>query len=804
MKIEILILLCVLLTGCLSNKHELNVPGESEIFGLATQVTLNYDTTKIILEDFFRDVSRIDSISHMSSVICHQSSVLSIDKKQVTVIASMKPETPLISELKIWIKGCAYSILLKKSGKLKIQMSFDAKGKKYKQVQLAGDFNNWNPKNTEMKNDNGIWNTGLLLNPGRYSYQIVADGKWMLDPSNKDSVDNNMGGFNSLLKAMPTGRQVGNSGSGSTLKLSTDKFKNNYIILSCNKSPDTLFVFWQNYMLPVSFLKKQGREIQIQVPENAKKIDRSFIRVWAYDKNGVSNDLLIPLTKGKVVSNSSELTRADLETQIIYFMLVDRFKNGNTKNDEPINDADVSPKANYMGGDLAGITQKIKEGYFSSLGVNTIWMTPIHQNPLKAYNESPPPHRKFSGYHGYWPTAITKIDYRFGTAEEFKTLVAEAHKNNMNVILDYVANHLHEESPLFKQHPGWATSMVLQDGRKNIRLWDECRLTTWFDTYLPTLDLARPDVYGPISDSAVYWVKTYNFDGFRHDATKHVPEIFWRVLTLKLKNQILNPQNKHFYQIGETYGSRELISSYVNSGELDGQFDFNLFFDARNIFAKDNESFEKLKNSLSESLAFYGYHHKMGNITGNHDQARFISLAGGGLKFNEDDKEAGWQRDVGIGNTVGYKKLSMLTAFVMTIPGIPVIYYGDEFGMPGANDPDNRRMMKFDNFSKEEKETKNIAEKLIKLRKNNLSLMYGDFLVLAVNDKYFAYSRSYFDDLSIIIFNKDSEPKTITLTLPKKFINSKFEAHFNSGLTISKDKIEVKLKGYGFEVLISD
>jgi cyclomaltodextrinase len=109
-----------------------------------------------------------------------------------------------------------------------------------------------------------------------------------------------------------------------------------------------------------------------------------------------------------------------------------------------------------------------------------------------------------------------------------------------------------------------------------------------------------------------------------------------------------------------------------------------------------------LSESLNESFNYYGWHSLMGNISGNHDIARFISYAGQDLKFSDDDKEAGWKRNIIVKNKVGYKKLAQLIAYISTIPGVPVIYYGDEIGMPGAGDPDNRRMMKFDHLSTDE------------------------------------------------------------------------------------------------------
>ena len=487
----------------------------------------------------------------------------------------------------------------------------------------------------------------------------------------------------------------------------------------------------------------------------------STIRVFAYNSSGETNDLLLPLVDGKIVESTSELGRINKYSQVLYFMLVDRFHNGNSENDDPIQDPEVHEKANYFGGDLAGIKQKLETGYFEKLGINTLWLSPITQNPLHAEIEYPAPYKKYSGYHGYWPISCTKIDHRLGTSSELTALVDLAHSKGINLILDYVSNHVHEENPVFVEHPEWATQLNLPDGRKNIRIWDEQRLTTWFDTFLPTLDYSKPAVIDLMTDSALYLLQKYGLDGYRHDATKHIPEEFWRVLTQKIKNQI--PASESIYQVGETFGSRELIGSYVGSGQMDGQFDFNLYFDARSVFAQDHVSFEKLHQSLMSSFSYYGYHSLMANITGNHDIPRFISYAGEGLRFDEDAKEAGWTREVKVENPVGYKKLSMLTAFVMTIPGVPVIYYGDEIGMAGAGDPDNRRPMKFDELNEYESTVKTTAEKLIKLRIERMSLIYGDYKLEYLSETAYAYSRSYFDEKTTIVFNKSNEVQTLEI-----------------------------------------
>ncbi|MFN9801634.1 MAG: alpha-amylase family glycosyl hydrolase, partial [Bacteroidota bacterium] len=161
-----------------------------------------------------------------------------------------------------------------------------------------------------------------------------------------------------------------------------------------------------------------------------------------------------------------------------------------------------------LGGDIRGITRKIEDGYFRQLGVNTLWISPISQNAEGAWglwNKGVT--STFSAYHGYWPTALRRIDNRFGTEEEFRELLRVAHDHGMNVILDYVAHHVHQNHPLYASRPEWSTPLYLPDGTMNTEKWDEHRLTTWFDTFLPTWDFSRPEVVDALSDTAMYWVQ---------------------------------------------------------------------------------------------------------------------------------------------------------------------------------------------------------------------------------------------------------------------------------------------------------
>jgi cyclomaltodextrinase len=388
-----------------------------------------------------------------------------------------------------------------------------------------------------------------------------------------------------------------------------------------------------------------------------------------------------------------------------------------------------------------------------------VWLSPITQNPEGAYGLWPEPLTKFSGYHGYWPISNTKIDYRFGDEALFKELIEEAHKQDMNVLLDYVANHVHEEHPLYKEHPEWATELYLPDGTLNTERWDDHRLTTWFDTFMPTLDFSKPEVVETMTDSAAYWVTNYDLDGFRHDATKHIQLDFWRTLTRKVKERTDRP----IYQIGETYGSYELINSYINTGMLDAQFDFNLYDAEVSTFAKNETSFERLANTLQQGLNYYGSHHLMGNISGNQDKARFISYASGDVSFEEDAKKAGWTREITMSDTTAYKKLAQLQAFNLSVPGIPVIYYGDEYGSIGGNDPDNRRRMKFENLNNQETQLKNTVTSLVNKRRNSMALQYGETKILRADKEVMIIERNYFTEEVYVVFNKTNKAQDINV-----------------------------------------
>ncbi len=773
------VLITFIVSACNSGNNQ-----ESQIIGLASPINLGYDQTEIILEDFFIDAGSVTDITAPNG--------LTVTRSGDGIITLSGSIANPLDVLSITADGTKYSILLKKSEKEQVELVFDPQGRDYQLVQLKGEMNNWNPASTELEKEGDVWKTSMLINKGIYQYLFVVDGNEVIDASNPNSVSNGMGGRNSLLT-------VGDQ-DALRPKLSTSSFDGSELTLRLQNGEQPI-IFWQNEELEAT---QTGELFTVTIPEEASQSDRSYIRAWAYNSEAVSNDVLIPLQNGEVVQNTDQLTRHDFHSWNMYFVLIDRFKDGNEANTVKVDDPDIHPKANYYGGDFAGITQAIQNGYFDKIGINTLWLSPITQNPETAYGlwDEGGVQTKFSGYHGYWPVSSSRTDHRYGTKEEFQELLDVAHENGMNVILDYVANHVHELHPVYQNNPDWATDLYLPDGRLNTELWDEQRLTTWFDVFMPSLDFSNPEVIETMTDSALYWVTEFDLDGFRHDATKHIQLEFWRTLTRKIKEEVTMKTGKQVYQVGETYGSRELIASYINSGMLDSQFDFGMYDAAVNAFGQDN-SFEGLSSQLQQSFNYYGNHNLMGYISGNHDKARFITYTSGEVSWSEDAKLAGWTREIGDPQPFAYDRLAMLHAWNLTIPGIPVTYQADEFGQPGANDPDNRRWMQFDDdeLNANELSTRNRFAQLTELRNTNLPLLYGDFEFHSVDEHQMAYSRAYFNQQVVVVFNKAAGTETIEVPLRDDYDYTGLTAQFGNNFSISDQTLIITLPTNSFEIL---
>ena len=778
----LLLMTILFLSNCSAKVKHYSPSEDSIIFGTALPVKLAPDTTILHVTDFVLNRNNFDHIITPPGV----KSTLSQDRQLLTLIV---PDTLPVLSLLTFVTGAQKEvILLKKSSKKKYHFTFDPQGQQYKKVQLVGDVNAWNPQNSPLKLNQGKWETWLYLNPGNYGYQVVVDGKWILDPNNPKKIENGIGGWNSPLTV---------KGIDPDKRPQTPDLKWEEGALTMTPEHNMQYIIlWNNRQIEL-------KNNQIILPKDAAKTKRSTLRIWAFNNQGVSPEILLPLEYGIPIRSPKQLTRNDKRTNILYFPMVDRFYDGNKLNDRPLLDKEVRPRADFHGGDIRGIIQKLDDGYFTNLGITAIWLSPIVKNPEGAfglYNKGGV-RSKFSAFHGYWPVSFTLIDDRFGTPEDLKELVNKAHEKGINIFLDFIANHVHEQHPVYQANKdnNWATNLYLPDGTLNTEKWDEHRLTTWFDTFLPTLNLERKEITEMLSDSALFWIKTYDIDGFRHDATKHIPEIFWRTLTKKIK-QYEKASGKTIFQIGETYGTPDLISSYIGSGMLEGQFDFNVFDALITTICQEQKSWEGFHDKLQQSFDYYGVHNLMGYISGNQDKPRLMALATGDVRFDEDSKLAGWTRDIHKKTPLGYERAALMHSIIMSIPGIPVIYYGDEIGLTGGNDPDNRRMMKFEHLTPQEATLKQKVSQLALLRRNNMAMLYGDFNFLQVDQHVIAYKRQYLGDEVIVIANKSKQPIEINIPL-KEAKNYLWEAHFGHPFTFNNQIITLQLPPVSFEIL---
>jgi cyclomaltodextrinase len=745
------LLLCsitVFFAACIAGMKE--TPSTVAMQGLASPIRLQLDTTLVELSDYLSDASKIERVEWNGQA-------WTADSLGVVTLLGAAP-SPL-SNLKVTYSGAMFDIPVFATNKIRHTFTYTPSRADVSSVELSGSMNGWNRKASPLVKNGDQWSIELVLNQGLYQYRVWEDGVEMMDASNPNTISNGMGGLNNTFQAGPvlTAQPM----------LFTERVEGSSIVLMDTDQCKNVQAYWENTLIPA---ENVAGKITIKLPAAAQQKARSHVRVFA--DNGVQryNDVLVPLENGKVITSAAGLNRGDLRNTVMYFVMVDRFVDGEPGNNRPTPDSTIHPKANNLGGDLQGITQKIKDGYFEQLGINTIWISPITTNAEGAWGLWDNGVKStFSAYHGYWPTSLRSIDNRLGSDAAMKELLSTAHARGMNVILDYVAHHVHQDHPLYKQKPEWTTPLYLPDGTMNTEKWDEHRLTTWFDTFLPTWKFADHAVVEALTDTAMYWVENYDLDGFRHDATKHIDTDFWRTLTRKVKGYQAKHPERNLYQIGETYGSPELISSYISSGQLDAQFDFNLYDAAVDAFAKPETNFSNLERVLDESMSYYGNHHLMGNITGNQDRARFISYADGSVQFSENAKLAGWTRDIQNRDTAGFKNMEMLMAFLMTTPGVPCIYYGDEIGMPGGNDPDNRRMMHFEDWSAPQRQLQEVTRKLVNLRRSNMALTYGELEVLYNEGGVLVFGRKYFDSVAVVVMNKGLSKEAITVTLPERY-----------------------------------
>jgi len=419
-------------------------------------------------------------------------------------------------------------------------------------------------------------------------------------------------------------------------------------------------------------------------------------------------------------------TEFDWRDTVMYFVMTDRFFDSDGRSD-PVpgatdGDATNGPSGQYEGGDLRGVTMKIP--YLAALGVTALWLSAPYENRNSAGAAIDPraDPRRYAAFHGYWPSPANidysnpampnprpRVESRIGTEEDLRALIAAAHNassangHGIKVLFDYVMKHVDTESGLYQAHPDW---FVRDNGRFRLcgpeNLWDDPYWGTRcaFTDYLAPFDFENAAARNWSISDAVWWAKTFDIDGYRLDAIKHVPLVWLTDLRRRLSAALSNRAGGRFYLVGETfsYDNRELLRSFVNPATmLDGQFDFP--FKARAceaIFTPDGRM-SNLAEWMATNDDFYGPGAIMSTWIGNHDIPRAIHFASRQIGNCREGSNPGngWNASSFTQPTdaAPYERLGVAFAVMFTNPGIPLIYYGDEIGLAGGGDPDNRRLM---------------------------------------------------------------------------------------------------------------
>jgi len=467
------------------------------------------------------------------------------------------------------------------------------------------------------------------------------------------------------------------------------------------------------YMLPITVVDSNGKTVETSVTVNV------------VEKPESENDF-------------------DWDEAVIYFMVTDRFFDGNSSNNAA--NGDKTYKANpvgkerdglYHGGDFAGVTEKLD--YLKELGVNTIWITPIVENVegvVVGDGTGEVPY--YAGYHGYWASDFTKLNPALGTEAEFQTLIDTAHQKGMKIMVDVVVNHAGygmEESETFSgmlRDSVVTGDYVLGDGQAG----------------LPDFLTEIPEVRDQIIKWQVNWAEK-GVDYFRVDTVKHVDSTTWTAF----KNE-LTKANPQFKMIGEYFGAGYASENggTLGSGQMDSLLDFNF-----NEWATDfvTGSIALVEGNLAKRNAALDNTYLTGQFLSSHDEIGFKENLKKNPKVTDADAAA-----------------LVAATLQITAKGQPVIYYGEEIGLTGDNDyPYQTNRYDFDWTQTEvSSNNKTLAhyKSLLGIR-NQYSELFarGDRKVVKYSDQdgYDVISRTYNGETVYVGMNITSEAKEVEISV---------------------------------------
>ncbi|WP_205314278.1 glycoside hydrolase family 13 protein [Pedobacter namyangjuensis] len=470
----------------------------------------------------------------------------------------------------------------------------------------------------------------------------------------------------------------------------------------------------------------------------------------------------------KAISYTYELksrkhkTEGVTDKDFIYLIMPDRFANGDLSNDKiaGMKDKRFSRDSIFYrhGGDLQGIINNLS--YLQDLGVTTLWLNPVLENDEPR-----------ASYHGYANTENYHVDRRFGTNELYKKLVDECHKRGMKMIKDLVHNHIGDQHFLYQDQPGkdWFHQWPKYTGTtyKDQTLFDpyaasaDKKLMTdgWFDRHMPDLDQQNPLVKKYITQSHIWWIEYAGLDGFRLDTYAYNDKVFMAEWAKRIKLEY--PQFSFF---GETWVNGIPNQVFFTEGNtvnqkfdtgLPGVTDFQTYF-AINEALNGKFGWTDGVNRLYTALASdYQYKDPTKNVVflDNHDISRFYSVVG--EDFNK------------------YKSGIIL---LLSLRGIPQMYYGTEILMKNFANPDGKvredfpggwptdTANKFYQKGRTEKENEafNFVKTLANYRKSNTVLQNGKLMQFVPENGIYVYFRYNANKTVMIVMNSEEKEQIVT------------------------------------------
>ncbi|MBO7127013.1 alpha-glucosidase C-terminal domain-containing protein [bacterium] len=690
-------------------------------------------------------------------------------------------------------------------------------------LYIKSSFNNWS-FSTPMTYKDGIWSVELFLAPGSYPYEFFSakTSKRFLDNANPLTMFDKDIRYSKLVVKdcrYPTVELAGRP----EINGKNIKFQIKFTPGISGKNPDfnKSEILLGRETADYSFDKKTGI---ISIDYEAKDFDKFtwFFRI--FDSDGFAAEVLtVPVWIEKKEFDWTE-------NAFIYQLMTDRFSNGDKSNDDPL--PAIDEKANWQGGDFQGIIDKIDDNYFTDMGVNVLWISsPVAntENPGKGMGGDT---RYYAPYHSYWPVATgwtnelhlpgldSPIEKHFGSEEKLHELIQKAHKKGIRIMFDFVPNHVHTDSYLWKTYKnrGWF-NMAEKGFPKNSNGGYTCGwekpVECWFTDYLADINYENNDATEAVINHLIWMIQEFDIDGLRLDAIRLMKIDFTSSLKTAIQRKVTTT-GILFYMIGETFtgdmGWKE-IGDYLGESKLDGQFDFPLYHHIVRTFLLQSETIE----TFAEFLKTNDYRYQndfykgsiMGNFIGNHDVARALSLAN--KDFDGVSSQGGAEADQKVWENspelpeeeLPFKKMRNALTFMFTHPGIPIIYQGDEFGMPGANDPDNRRMALFgDDLSENQKKNLEHTQILGKFRKGHPALAKGIRKNLIVKENIYAFAMKHEKETVIAVFNNGEESEKVTIDLDEAGFKGEAATLFSEEKTeTKKNKITFELEPFSSELI---